>query len=106
MAMPKASARRVVRPHPGWFALLDGGLVALGALAASEQAHRTMNKVAPAPLPSRKVLQGILAGALAIHVGEALAAARLARRKGQPVLGWALQTLVVGFPSLLALKAV
>jgi hypothetical protein len=106
MAMSKASAAHVVRPHPGWFALLDGGLVALGVLSASEQAHGTVNKVVPAPLPPRKVLQGILAGALVIHAGEALAAARMARRKGLPVVGWALQTLVVGFPSLLALRSV
>jgi hypothetical protein len=38
------------------------------------------------------------------HVGEALAAGPMARRRGLSPRGWRLQTLIVGFPSLRALR--
>ena len=46
----------------------------------------------------------MLVGTTVIHPGEALVAGRLARRRGLPAHGWQLQTFVVGFPSLLALR--
>ena len=56
------------------------------------------------PIPPRRVLRGILAAAAVIHVVEALAAGRYAKRRGLPARGWAWQTLAVGFPSLFALR--
>jgi hypothetical protein len=56
------------------------------------------------PLPPRRVLRGILAAAAVIHVVEAVAAGRYAKRRGLPARGWAWQTLAVGFPSLFALR--
>jgi hypothetical protein len=50
------------------------------------------------------VLQVMLVGTAVIHAGEALAAGRMARRRGVPVRGWRLQTFIVGFPSLLAMR--
>jgi Domain of unknown function (DUF4499) len=96
----------VTRPSWAWFALLDGGLVALGALAASEGVHDRASEVSPLPLPSRPACQRMLAAAAAIHVVEALAAGRMARRRGISPRGWRSQTLVVGFPSLRALRRV
>jgi hypothetical protein len=90
------------RPSLAWFAVLDGGIVALSALALSEPAHAAASEVVP--LPSRPVLRGLLAVTAALHVGEALYAGRLARRHGLPAGRWARQTLVVGFPSTLALR--
>ena len=46
----------------------------------------------------------MLVGTAVIHAAEALAAGRMARRRGLPARGWRLQTFVVGFPSLRALR--
>jgi hypothetical protein len=96
--------RGVVRPSWAWFALLDGGMVALVVLSAAAGAYDAVTARSPVALPPRRALRAILAGAVVIHVVEAVAAGRTARRRGLPGLGWALQTLAVGFPSLLALR--
>jgi hypothetical protein len=95
---------RVVRPAWAWFAALDGGIVALVVLSAVDRAYDTVNSATPLPIPSRSVVRAILAATAVIHVGEGLAAARVAGRRGLPARGWGLQTLAVGFPSLLALR--
>jgi Ca2+/H+ antiporter len=47
------------------------------------------------------LLLGVLVAALVAHVGEALHAAKLAQALGSTaVAGWALQTLLLGYPSL------
>jgi hypothetical protein len=102
MAQPRRSG--VVRPPWLWFLLLDGGMVLLAQLALSEKAYDKADELSGTVLPPRQALQALLVGAAAIHVGEALAAGRMARRRGLPARGWRLQTLIVGFPSLLALK--
>ena len=71
------SAPSFVRPGLGWFLLLDGGLVALSAVAVSEDAHTAASDVVP--LPPRSALQRLLAFAVGLHVFEALVARRLAR---------------------------
>jgi hypothetical protein len=96
------SAPSFARPRLGWFLLLDGGVVALTALSLSEEAHASASEVVP--LPPRSALQRLLALTLGLHVVEALAARRIARRHGLPAGRWARQTFVVGFPSLLALR--
>ncbi len=55
-------------------------------------------------LPPQEALQALLAATAVIHVGEALVAGRMARRRGLAPRGWRLQTLIVGFPSLRALR--
>ncbi|HVA09774.1 MAG TPA: DUF4499 domain-containing protein [Acidimicrobiales bacterium] len=99
-----ARRARVIRPSWGWFALLDGGIVVMSVLAASEQAHAAVSEALPAKLPGRTVLKAMCVGTAVIHVAEAAVAARLARRRGLPARGWAVQTFIVGFPSLLALR--
>jgi hypothetical protein len=96
--------RGVIRPHPLWFLLLDGGIVLLAQLALSGRAHRRGSEISGGSLPPREVLQALLAATAVIHAGEALAAGRMARRRGLSPRGWRLQTFVVGFPSLLALR--
>jgi hypothetical protein len=92
----------VTRPGLGWFLLLDGGLATLVVLVASPRAYQRAAASVPLPPPDR--MKALLAGAVALHVGEAVVAGRRARRHGLPAGRWAGQTLGVGFPSLLALR--
>jgi hypothetical protein len=102
--MERVRRSGVVRPPWPWFVLLDGGIVVLTGLALHEPAYDTARRVAGDRLPPRQALQVLLAGAAVVHAGEALVAGRMARRRGLPARGWLLQTLVVGFPSLRALR--
>jgi hypothetical protein len=99
-----AEISHVVRPAWGWFAALDGGMAALAVLCTVAPAYDAVAEVSPAPFPSRQALRALLVGAVAIHLAEAVAAGRIARRRDLPPGGWAFQTLLVGFPSLLALR--
>jgi hypothetical protein len=102
--MAKAKRSGVVRPSWLWFLLLDGGIVVLTKLALSKTAHDKAGEMTGDILPPREVLQVLLVGTAVIHAGEALAAGRMARRRGLPARGWRLQTFIVGFPSLLAMR--
>jgi hypothetical protein len=101
-----ATSTRVVRPSWGWFALLDGGIIALIVLAATPEAHQAVSNSVPAPvtLPSQRACRQLLIGTAVIHAAESMMAGRMARRRGLTPNGWRLQTLVVGFPSLRALR--
>jgi hypothetical protein len=96
--------KSVVRPSWVWFAVLDGGIVAMSVLGSNEKAHAAVSKAIPGALPERHVLRGMMVGTAVIHVAEAMMAARAARRRGLPSVGWAVQTFIVGFPSLFALR--
>jgi hypothetical protein len=102
--MAKAKGTGVVRPSLLWFLLLDGGIVVLVRLAFNRPAYDRALEVSGNRLPPREVLYSLVAATAAIHVGEALAAGRMARRLGLSPRGWRLQTLIVGFPSLRALR--
>ena len=94
----------VVRPSLLWFFLLDGGIVVLAKLALSRRAYDRAGEMTGDVLPPREVLQALLVGTAVIHAAEAVAAGRRAKRHGLAPGGWRLQTFVVGFPSLLALR--
>jgi hypothetical protein len=96
----------IVRPSIGWFFLLDGGLVALAVLAASERAHKSADEALPSALPPRAALQRLFAGAIITHLFEAMVARRMARKRGLRSGAWTRQTLVVGFPSILKLRRI
>jgi Domain of unknown function (DUF4499) len=96
------SNSRVFRPPWGWFFLLDGGLALLGSVSFSDRAYGRVARLGR--LPRQRVLRRLFVVAVAIHVGEAVGAARSAARRSLPVRVWAMQTLIVGFPSLLALR--
>ena len=93
-----------MRPSLLWFLLLDGGIVLLVRLAFNRPAYERALEVSGNRLPPREVLYALLAGTAVIHVGEALAAGRMARRRGLSPRGWRLQTFIVGFPSLRTLR--
>ncbi|HXB37266.1 MAG TPA: DUF4499 domain-containing protein [Acidimicrobiales bacterium] len=102
--MAKAKRSGVVRPSLFWFLLLDGGIVVLLRLAFNRPAYDRALKVSGNRLPPKEVLYSLLAATAVIHVGEAVAAGRMARRRGLSPNGWRLQTFIVGFPSLRALR--
>ena len=104
MAHARPKRTDVIRPSLLWFLLLDGGIVLLARLALSGRAHRRGREISGGNLPPRKVLQALLAATAVIHAGEALAAGRMAQRRGLSPGGWRLQTFIVGFPSLLAMR--
>jgi hypothetical protein len=77
---------------PFWYVTNTGGIVMNGVVAA---------------VTKKRWAKVVFWGAVAIHVGEAIYTYRAAQRAGftQAAPRWALQTLAVGFPSLLALRA-
>lgn len=90
----------VERPALGWWIAIGGGLGLLFALAFVPEAYAFWRKHV-GPMMPRRVLQGIAAAAIALHVGEATYAYRIAKRRGVKGAGrWAWQTLLLGYPSL------
>ena len=102
--MARRGKSSVVRPSLFWFLLLDGGIIALTKLAVSKTAYDKVDDMTGDALPPRETLQAMLIGTAVIHATEALVAGRMAKRRGLSPRGWRLQTLVVGFPSLRALR--
>src|SRR6516225_4117993 len=102
--MAKTTKSGLVRPALFWFLLLDGGIVLLALLVFDDRAYQRARARLAGRLPSRDALVGLLIGTAVIHTVEALAAGRVARRRGLSAPGWRAQTFVVGFPSLLALR--
>jgi hypothetical protein len=102
--MAKTTKSGVVRPSLLWFLLLDGGIVLLTLLVFDGRTYERARARLAGRLPSRDTLVGLLIGTAVIHTVEALAAGRVARRRGLSAGGWRAQTFVVGFPSLLALR--
>ena len=102
--MARAKPSGVVRPSLFWFLLLDGGIVVLTRLALSRSAYVKADEMSGDALPPRETLQALLIGTAVVHAAEAVVAGRMARRRGISPRGWRLQTLVVGFPSLLSLR--
>ena len=75
---------------PVWWATNFGGLVVNGIVASRSKS---------------RLKRGIFAAAVVTHVVEAAYAYRVAQREGlgDDAVKWGLQTLGVGFPSLIAL---
>jgi hypothetical protein len=82
---------RFVPVAPYWWATNFGGVVLTGIVAARTR---------------KPAMRALFAAAVALHVGEAIYAYRAAKASGFNTTAprWALQTLGVGFPSLIALK--
>ena len=80
-----------VAVDPRRYASNLGGIVLTGVVAA---------------LSRRRLLRWIFWGAVALHVSEAAYSHKAARDAGftESAPKWALQTLAVGFPSLIALR--
>ena len=102
--MAKTSRSGRVRPSLFWFLLLDGGIIMMALLVFNDQAYERAKERIEDRLPYRETLVGMLVGTAVIHLVEALAAGRIARKRGLAPGGWHVQTFVVGFPSLLTLR--
>jgi hypothetical protein len=102
--MAKTSQSGLRRPSIFWFLLLDGGIVLLALLAFNGGAYERAKERMADRLPARETLVGMLIGTAVIHAAEATAAGRIARKRGLAPGGWRIQTFVVGFPSLIALR--
>jgi Domain of unknown function (DUF4499) len=102
--MARAKRPGAVRPHWLWFLVLDGGIWALIQFVINPGLYERVRSRSGDRLPPQRAIQGLLAGTVVIHAGEAMVASRMATRRGLPARPWALQTFVVGFPSLLALR--
>jgi hypothetical protein len=88
---PVVDPATFVAVEPWWYVTNTGGVVLTGLLAATTK---------------RRAFRALFWGAVAVHAAEAAYAYRAARRAGftQSAPRWALQTLAVGFPSLLELR--
>jgi hypothetical protein len=102
--MVERRQRRARRPSIFWFLVLDGGIVLLALLVFNDTAYARARERLERRLPSRDTLIGLLVATAVIHSVEAIAAGRIARRRGLSPGGWRAQTFVVGFPSLLELR--
>jgi hypothetical protein len=96
----------VQRPHLGWWISILFGMSLLGVLAFDGPAYAFWCRAVTAILP-QALLRWTFAIAILLHVGEAIYALRLARRSGleASAVGWFLQTLTLGYPSLGRLRA-
>ncbi|HEX2865174.1 MAG TPA: DUF4499 domain-containing protein, partial [Deinococcales bacterium] len=104
----------VARPHPAWWALVMAGMALTTVLAVWPAAHalafgalESLLALPVARVLSLPVVRAIFAVAVLLHLSESLAAARLAWRSPERAnaLPWALQTLLLGWPSLRLLLA-
>ncbi|MBK7971800.1 MAG: DUF4499 domain-containing protein [Deltaproteobacteria bacterium] len=95
----------VERPHIGWWISIFLGMGLTTALAVSDGVYGWWHEHVTTLL-SQGLIQVIAVAAWAAHVGEGIAAHRLASRlgPGTDVMGWAIQTTLLGFPSLKLLK--
>ncbi|MEZ4429085.1 MAG: DUF4499 domain-containing protein [Nannocystaceae bacterium] len=88
-------------PHLGWWIAIGSGLTLLAVLAGCEAAYQWwIERVFW--LPPRVVLIVTWWAAVAAHVLEARFAYKVALRTGRrdTAWRWALQTFLIGFPSL------
>lgn len=88
------------RPPLGSWIVIAGGLGLNALVGFSDSAYALWCRHVTSVLPQH-VIRNIFLGAVVVHVGEAAYAWRLARGAGlESAAAWALQTLLIGFPSL------
>jgi len=95
---PKNPPPEILRPHPGWFLVLDGPLALLAAFVIIPSLGSRFTKIAP--FATKSLLKWTFFAALVVHAAEGATAWSIAGKKGLNQRGWALQTALVGFPSL------
>src|SRR5262249_27266649 len=101
---PQPNGDRFVRPGLGWNLLLQPGIVATVVLALSPKAYESVST--RVPLPPRSRMRAMAAGAVGLHVFEALVAYRTAKGKGytRSAKRWGIEGFLLGFPVLLKLR--
>jgi len=90
----------VQRPPLGWWIAIGGGLGLNALIGFHDGAYASWCGWVTAALP-QELIRNIFIGAVVVHIAEATYAWRLARQAGlDSAAGWALQTFLLGFPSL------
>jgi hypothetical protein len=102
-AQPPAApvADQVERPHWAWWVSIGFGMSLLAVLSLSDAAYALWAGQVTT-LFSQPLLRLILLCAVAAHLGEGLYAWQIAGQLGLSASrgGWAVQTVMLGFPSL------
>jgi hypothetical protein len=100
------TADTVERPHLGWWLATCGGLGFTALLGFDAGVYAFWRDHVTAIVPQRGWAV-VFVGSYVIHLGEALYARARARRAGlvASANGWAVQTFLLGFPSLRLLLA-
>jgi hypothetical protein len=100
------SEAQIDRPHIIWWILVIGGMGTLAVLAFAPAAFAWWTTHL-FPVPPQRALMPLFGAAVGLHAAEARYAYQLAERSGQGSLAgaWALQTFILGFPSLRLLRA-
>ena len=106
MTAAMTTTDRFERPNLLWYVFFDTGLTAMGVMSFNADAYEAI--AATAPVPSRRTVQALFAGSVALHVAEATMAYKMAKRRGmdQSAARWARAAFIVGFPALLKLRRV
>ncbi len=94
----------VQRPPLGWWIAILGGLALNAWIGFSDSAYAVWCSIVTTALP-QTLIRNIFLGGVLVHIGEAAYAwrmATLANLRSAP--GWALQTFLLGFPSLMRLR--
>ena len=96
---------QIARPAWFWWLLILPGMTLVAVLAASPVATAQWQELSRLPL-SQTVYQWIWWAAVLAHIGEGAYAWRLAGQGAEAPrrAAWALQTLVLGYPSLRLLR--
>jgi hypothetical protein len=91
---------KVERPPLGWWIGILGGLGFNALVGFNDGAYAMWCSYVTSFL-SQGLIRFIFVAGVAAHVGEAIYAWRIARQAGlRTAGGWALQTFLIGFPSL------
>lgn len=94
----------IARPNLLWRGFVLGGVGTLKVLSLSDAAWEWWEDHVTDAVP-RSVFRGALAGTAVLHVAEAAAARRWARRAGVDHVGaWMRTTALYGFPELILLR--
>lgn len=94
----------VERPPLGWWIAILGGLGLNAWVGFSADAYAAWSSYVTSVMP-QATIRNIFIGGVAVHVGEAFYAYRLATRSGFTSAGaWAVQTFLLGYPSLVRLR--
>lgn len=94
----------VQRPPVGWWIAILGGLALNAYIGFSDSAYAMWCATVTTALP-QTLIRNIFLGGVFAHIAEATYAWRLATQANlQSAPGWALQTFLLGFPSLVRLR--
>lgn len=95
----------VERPPIGWWIAVLGGLGLNAWVGFSDAAYAAWSTHVTTVL-AQTTIRNIFFAAVAVHAAEAAYAHRIAHRAGwRSANAWALQTFLLGFPSLTRLRA-